>query len=331
MNNSPITVIGAGSWGTALAIHLARNNQHTRLWGRDINEMKSMQSTRCNSHYLPNVLFPEKLTVYTDLGDVLANVNDILIAVPSHGFRDTLTLIKPYLHENSRIVWATKGLDPTQHQLLHEVFNETFDELPFAILSGPTFAKEVACDLPTAVTIASLSPIFSKDLLERFHSKTFRVYTSTDVIGVQLGGAMKNVLAIAVGIADGLGYGANARAALITRGLAEIVRLGLVIGGRPETFMGLTGLGDLVLTCTDNQSRNRRFGLGLGAGKKPEDVQKEIGQVVEGVRTTSEIYFLAKKYNVEVPISKEIYRVLYENISPQMAVDHLLSREPKIE
>lgn len=329
--SSPIAVIGAGSWGTALAIHLANNQQETRLWGRDKNEMQLMATARCNHPYLPNIPFPTLLNVYSELSEALKNVKDILIVVPSHGFRDTLILLKPYLHADSQIVWATKGLDPTHHQLLHEVFLETLGEMPFAILSGPSFAKEVAQDLPTAVSIASQSPHFSQALLRRFHSKTFRVYTSTDIIGVQLGGAMKNVLAIAVGIADGLGYGANARAALITRGLAEMVRLGLVIGGRQETLMGLAGLGDLILTCTDNQSRNRRFGLSLGSGKNSIEAQTEIGQVVEGVRTAAEIHFFAKKYHVEIPISEQIYRVLYENHPPQMAVAELLSREPKME
>lgn len=330
-NTNAITILGAGSWGTALAIHLARNNKNVFLWGHNPQELTAMQTARCNTRYLPNITLPEKIQIVSDLKTALQKSHDILIVVPSHAFRTTLTTIKPYLNVSSRIAWATKGLDAQQHQLLHEIVNEILGELPLAILSGPTFAKEVARDLPTAITIASHSPTFTKDLTTCFHSKTFRVYTSNDVVGVELGGAMKNVLAIAVGIADGLGFGANARAALITRGLAEMMRLGLTLGAQRDTFMGLAGLGDLVLTCTDDQSRNRRFGLAVGKGNNLQQAEKNIGQVVEGIHTTKEIFYLAKQHHVETPICEQVYRVLYEGITPQAAVTALLSREQREE
>lgn len=327
----PIAVLGAGSWGTALAIHLARNHQTVNLWGHDVAQMQVLQTARCNQKYLPGINFPEQLHAQIQLADALKNVADILIVVPSHAFRELLQQIKPFITSQTRIVWATKGLDPQKHQLLHELVTEVLGDIPMAILSGPNFAKEIANNLPAATTIATANKVFAKDLVERFHSKTFRVYTSSDVIGVELGSAMKNVLAIAVGIADGMGLGANARAALITRGLAEMMRLGLALGGKSETFMGLSGVGDLVLTCTDNQSRNRRLGVALGSGQSRDVAEKAIGQVVEGIRTAKEIYFLAKNTNIEVPICEQVYGVIYENISPQVAVNNLLSREPKQE
>lgn len=329
--NADIAVIGAGSWGTALAIHLARNNQIVHLWGKDPNQMQAMQIAGCNEFYLPDVKFPEKLQPKIELQNALQNVSDILIVVPSHAFRSTLQELKPFITKQTRIIWATKGVDPVSHHLLHEVAKEILNEIPVAILSGPNFAKEVANNSPTATTIASQDKNFLKDLVARFHSKNFRVYTSDDVIGVELGGAMKNVLAIAVGIVDGLNLGANARAALITRGLAEVMRLGAALGGKQETFTGLSGVGDLVLSCTDNQSRNRRFGLALGAGKSREIAENEIGQVVEGVRTAKEIFHLAQQHKIEIPICEQVYRLIYENILPQEALNNLLSREPKIE
>lgn len=328
---SPITVLGAGSWGTALAIHLANNQQTVNLWGHDVAQMQAMQTTRRNQKYLPDNIFPEQLHIKVELADTLKEVSDILIVVPSHAFRAMLQQMKPFIHSASRIVWATKGLDPDKHQLLHELVKEVLGDVPTAILSGPNFAKEIANALPAATTIATTDKNFATDLVQRFHSKSFRIYTSTDVIGVELGSAMKNVLAIAVGISDGLGLGANARAALITRGLAEMMRLGLALGGKSETFMGLSGVGDLILTCTDNQSRNRRMGVALGSGQSRTVAEQTIGQVVEGIRTAKEIYYLAKQVQVEVPICEQVYRVIYENISPQEAVHNLLSREPKQE
>jgi len=331
VNSTTVTILGAGSWGTALAIHLARNGQTVHLWGRDAKKIQAMQKARCNEQYLPGVSFTENLFLHTDISKALSNVNNILLAIPSQAFREILNTIKPYVTNKTQLILAAKGFDSQRHKLLHEVVIEILGELPLAILGGPTFAKEVANNLPTAITIAASSVTFSKELTQLFHSKTFRAYTSNDLTGVELGGAMKNVLAIAVGIADGLGLGANAQSALITRGLAEMMRLGLAMGGQRETFMGLAGLGDLVLTCTNNQSRNRRFGVAIGKDISLKKAEQEIGQVVEGVYSAKEVHHLITQYAIEAPISEQVYRILYENLSPQEAVTALLMREPKAE
>jgi glycerol-3-phosphate dehydrogenase (NAD(P)+) len=278
-----ISVLGAGSWGSALAILLARENRPTTLWAHSAEHVARMQSERANNRFLQGIQFPDSLSVEGDLAVAVQQSDVLLIAVPSHAFRQTLQLIKPGLRDRHRIVWASKGLEPHSHKLLHEVVIDVLGEqVPFAIISGPTFAREVALGYPTAITVASGDRQLAEDIAGRLHTNTFRAYMSEDVIGVQVGGAVKNVLAIAAGIADGLGFGANTRAALITRGLAEITRLGIHLGAKHDTFMGLAGLGDLVLTCTDNQSRNRRFGLALAEGKTKEQAFKDIGQVVEG-------------------------------------------------
>jgi glycerol-3-phosphate dehydrogenase (NAD(P)+) len=261
----------------------------------------------------------------------LSQIQDIFVAVPSHAFREVMNLIKPFLNSDVRIGWGTKGLDPESGKLFHEVVQEIIGKIPMAVLSGPSFAKEVALELPTAVTLANNNQNFSQDLVSRFYNPNFRVYTSNDMIGVQLCGAVKNVLAIAVGVSDGLNLGANARCALITRGLAEMARLGKAMGGNLETFMGLAGIGDLVLTATDDQSRNRRCGLALALGKELTKIQEEIGQVIEGATNAGIVYNLAKKLNVEMPIVEQVYLTLYENLPASEAVKALLSRYPKAE
>lgn len=327
-----IAVLGAGSWGTALAVLLARNGCVTRLWGRDIQHLAAIRSSRENVRYLPGVKLPDRLEIHSDLTHALESVQDILLVVPSHAFRQSVHTIVPHLHQGARLAWATKGMEPGTGKLLHQVVTEEAGaQVAVAVVSGPTFAQEVAAGLPTAITVASDSPSFAKDLAGYLHNDTFRAYTSDDITGVELGGAIKNVLAIAAGIADGLGFGANTRAALITRGLAEMMRLGTALGGRRETFMGLAGLGDLVLTCTDNQSRNRRFGLELARGAGLTDILQRIGQVVEGVQTAKEVLRLATQAGVEMPIAHQVYRVLHENCAPRDAVHALLAREQKPE
>ena len=256
-----------------------------------------------------------------------------LVAVPSHAFATTLANLRLVsTTENLKIAWVTKGFNPHDGRLLHQVVADNFTpDTPAAILSGPTFAREVAQSLPTAITIASNHHAFANQLAELFHSDRFRTYTSTDIVGVEVGGAVKNVMAIAAGIADGLGFGANTRAALITRGLNEIMRLGMKLGGKRETFMGLAGLGDLILTCTDNQSRNRRFGIALGEGKKYADIIKEIGQEIEGISAAKETYTLANQLGIDMPITEQTYKVLYEGLDPLSAVQNLLSRDQKAE
>jgi len=329
---SSISVLGAGSWGTALAILAARNGCQTLLWGHNPEHMACLSKDKENKHYLPGLTFPESLSITDNLEEALNFSDLILLSIPSHAFKNTLINIKPFLKSNTRIAWATKGFNTEDGSLLSEIVEQELSkEIHTAILSGPTFAREVANGLPTAITVASETPDFSSQLANIFHNQYFRTYTSQDIIGVQVGGAIKNVLAIAAGIADGLGFGANTRAALITRGLQEIIRLGIKLGGQPETFMGLTGLGDLILTCTDDQSRNRRFGLALGKGKNRKEAIEEIGQEIEGVSAARETYLLSLKHNIDMPITEQTYKVLYETLDPRIAVQNLLARNQKAE
>jgi glycerol-3-phosphate dehydrogenase (NAD(P)+) len=291
-----------------------------------------MVDDRENTRYLPGIEFPQNLTAYPDLSECLNGARDILVVVPSHGLRTTLTQIKPMLTPDSRICWATKGFELSTGKLPHQVAAEVLGpEFPVAVLSGPTFAKEVAAGLPTAMTIASSDGNFAKTLAEAISSDNFRAYTSDDIIGVEVGGAVKNALAIGAGMSDGLGFGANTRIALINRGLVELMRLGVALGAKKETFMGLAGMGDLVLTCTDNLSRNRRMGLALAAGKTVEEAQEEIQQVVEGVKAAKAVHDVAEKLGIEMPIANQVYRILYEGAAPREAVEALMTRELKPE
>jgi glycerol-3-phosphate dehydrogenase (NAD(P)+) len=329
---SPIAVIGAGSWGTALAILLSRTGKSVLLWARDEQKAETINRERENPRYLPEVPIPAALKASADLAQVLADSGDLLVVVPSHAFRATLQSIAPLIQPTQRLAWATKGFEPGSGKLLHQVVaDELGKNHPVAVVSGPTFAKEVAKGLPTAVTVASEDRQFAKDLAQRLHDETFRAYTSDDVPGVEVGGCVKNVLAIGAGIADGLGFGANTRAALITRGLVEIMRLGDALNGHKETFMGLAGLGDLVLTCTDDLSRNRRFGLAMGKGMGVEKALASIDQVVEGLQAAREVHNLALRLGVEMPITEQVYAVLYEDKSPREAVHDLLARQQKAE
>ena len=329
---SSIAILGSGSWGTALAILLSRSGKSASLWTRSDEQAMAMQQSRVNQRYLPGIILPASLTITSDLANIVNNHQDLLIAVPSHAFRETIKAIKPLLSDQHRLCWATKGFEQGTGKLLHEIVEYELESMPStAVISGPTFAREVAQGLPTAVTVASTDTRYAEQLADRLHDETFRAYTSTDVIGVEIGGAVKNVLAIAAGIADGLGFGANARTALITRGLTEMMRLGNTLGGHAETFMGLTGLGDLVLTCTDNQSRNRRFGLAIGEGKTVEQALTSIDQVVEGVRTAKEVHNLALQHKVDMPITEQVYKVINEGQTPRDAVHDLLSREQRPE
>ncbi|WDD99500.1 NAD(P)H-dependent glycerol-3-phosphate dehydrogenase [Thalassomonas actiniarum] len=328
-----IVVLGAGSYGTALAICLARNGHKTLLWGRDQAHVAQMAASRDNQRYLPDVAFPEALQLESDLATAVKASDNILVVVPSHAFGDMLKQIKPYLSARSKVAWATKGLEPETGRLLQDVAREALgQDVSLAVLSGPTFAREMAAGLPTAISMSSTDASFVTELSDLLHcQKHFRVYLNNDFIGVQLGGAVKNVIAIGAGMADGIGFGANARTALITRGLAEMTRLGEALGADANTFMGMAGLGDLVLTCTDNQSRNRRFGLALGQGKEVEQAMTDIGQVVEGYRNTKEVYLLARRMKVEMPIVEQVYQVLYQGKDAKLAASDLLSRQPKVE
>ncbi len=326
-----MAVIGAGSWGTALAIQLAREGHSTHLWGRDAAQLDDMRRARRNRRYLPGAEFPPGLKIESDLRLALEGARDTLIAVPSHAFRDTLQSVEPHLGSHTRVAWATKGFEIATGLLPHQVAAQVLGARPGAVLSGPTFAREVGAGLPTAMTVASHDEQFAKELALNLSGPNFRAYTQTDIMGVEVGGAVKNVLAIGSDIADGMGFGANTRVALITRGLAEMMRLGVKLGAVRETFMGLAGLGDLVLTCTDDQSRNRRFGMALGSGRSLSEAQANIQQVVEGLPAARAVYEVAQRLEVDMPICREIYRIMYEDKSVRAAVQALMGREVRSE
>jgi glycerol-3-phosphate dehydrogenase (NAD(P)+) len=331
-SSARISVLGAGSWGTALAIQLAAAGQPAVLWGRHRTELETFARERRNARYLPDAAFPNSLHVEPDLSRAMAASSDVLIAVPSHALRELLEQIAIHRQPNVRLAWATKGFELSTGLLPHQVVAEVVgNDIPGAVVSGPTFAKEVGAGLPTAMTVASEDQQFARDLAQRLSGRSFRAYTSTDMVGVEIGGAIKNVLAIGAGMSDGLGFGANTRIALITRGLVEMTRLGVALGARRETFMGLAGLGDLVLTCTDNQSRNRRFGLALASGSAVADALASIGQVVEGVLAAKAVRSVAARAQVEMPICEQIYRIVHEGAAPREAVKELMSRALKPE
>ena len=330
-DNKPILVIGAGSWGTALALVLARNGNPTYLWDQAEVHIQNLIKDGCNHHYLPGFAFPDNLMPVLDLGELLDNVNDVVIVVPCESLQDVLWRLQAAGGQRFRICLACKGLEPKSHSLNHLVVRQILGDVPVAVLSGPSFAREVASGSPTAVALASADQHTAGYFAARFHDTVFRVYTQDDIIGVQVGGAVKNVIAIAAGIADGLGFGANTRSAVITRGLVEITRLGVAMGARRETFMGLAGLGDLVLTCTDDHSRNRRLGLILGQGGTVAAARQEIGQAIEGIRTAEAVHELAREHGVDMPISQQIFQVIHAETTPREAVQALLAREPKSE
>ncbi len=324
---NPVAVLGAGSWGTALAIQLARAGRGTVLWSRDRAQVESLACDRANRRYLPGADFPAGLSVTAELTHALDGVEDVLVAVPSHAFRETLAAIAASGVPLRGLAWATKGFELETGLLPHQVVAEVLPlDLPTGVLSGPTFAAEVGAGLPSAMTIASASADYARGLAESITTETFRAYTSSDIIGVEVGGATKNVFAIGAGISDGLGFGANTRIALLTRSLAEMTRLGLAVGARRDTFMGLAGMGDLVLTCTDDQSRNRRFGLALARGQTARQARRDIGQVVEGYFGARSVRLVAKRLDVGMPIVEQIHRVLYEGVSPHDAVAALMRR-----
>jgi glycerol-3-phosphate dehydrogenase (NAD(P)+) len=324
----PIVVLGAGSWGTALAIQFARGGGPAVLWGRAEDEPEKIARERENVRYLPGAKFPPSLSIEPDIGKALASGDDVVLVVPSSALRAVLTQIRPKLGPKARVAWASKGFELETGKLPHQVAGEVLGpDVPIAVLSGPTFAREVGLGLPTAIAVASPDPEYARALAERISSGGFRAYTQSDIVGVEIGGAVKNVLAIATGCSDGLGYGSNSRMFLITRGLAELVRLGVALGAKRETLMGLSGLGDLVLTCTDDQSRNRRFGRALAAGKPVDQAIAEIGQVVEGYHAARAVHRVATKHGVDMPICRFVYEVLHEGVPLDQVVTAMLARE----
>lgn len=327
-----IAVLGAGSWGTALAALIARHGHPTVLWGRDADGAAAIDTRHENPRYLPGIALPESLRATTDLAAALKGADLVLVVVPSHAFAETLRELAPHRPPHAGVAWATKGFEPGSGRFLHEVAGEVLGEdVPLAVVTGPSFAKEVAQGLPTALTVHSDDAAFAQSVADALHGPAFRAYTGDDMLGAELGGAMKNVLAVATGVADGMQLGLNARAGLITRGLNEMLRLNQAIGGQPETLMGLAGLGDLVLTCTGDLSRNRRLGLALGRGQSIEDAVREIGQVVESVQTADEVMRQAERHGIELPISNAVRAVLHGEITPADGLRKLLSREQKPE
>ena len=333
MTETSIGVIGAGAWGTALAIHLAKLHEQIFLWGRDSTALEQLINVKENQRYLTGITVPDNIVACPELATLISQSTHLIVAVPSTTMRTMMQSINQHAGAQLQgVIWACKGLEQDSGKFLHQVAQEELsNNINTAILSGPSFAQEVGQGLPTAVTIASENEDFAKQVAQLFHHALFRTYVSTDVTGVEIGGAFKNILAIASGINDGLSFGSNARAALITRGIAEMMRFGKQLNVNLETFSGLSGIGDIVLTCTDDKSRNRRFGLGLGAGKTADEVQTQIGQVVEGKYAAEVIFNLAQRLNIELPITSQVYEVIYHDKPAREAVEDLLSRALKKE
>jgi glycerol-3-phosphate dehydrogenase (NAD(P)+) len=331
-----IAVLGAGAWGTALAISLSSNSRSSSshqvvLWTRNPLHLAELNSQRVNKRYFSAFPLPESLRLASSLCAAVEAADLVLIAVPVSGLRATLREIVA-CGKTVPVIWGCKGFEAGSAKLPHQVAEEEFAvATPYGVLSGPSFAQEVAQGLPTALTLASPDTEFARSVAAKLHASRRRVYTSKDIIGVETGGAVKNVISIAAGISDGMGFGYNARAALITRGLAEITRLGLKLGGYTETFMGLTGMGDLILTCTGDLSRNRRVGLRLAGGDSLPDILRELGHTAEGVHTAREVLRLSRELKVEMPITAAVCSILYDGVSAGLAVEALLNREPKTE
>ena len=327
-----LAVLGAGSWGTALAALSARNGNPTVLWGRDPEQVAALRATHRNPRYFPDLALPEALRFESDLAAALSAADLVLVVVPSHAFTSVVEQVAALHPRLDGLAWATKGFEAGSGRFLHEVAADLLGPaLPAAVVTGPSFAREVVQGLPTAVTVHSGDEAFAREVANALHAPTFRAYTGSDLVGAELGGAMKNVLAVATGVADGMQFGHNARAGLITRGLNEMLRLNDALGGRAETLMGLAGLGDLVLTCTGDLSRNRRLGLALGRGEPLQAALAAIGQVVESVQTANEVMRLGDRCGVELPISALVQRVLLGELTPAEGVRLLLAREQKPE
>ncbi len=326
-----VTVIGAGSWGTALAIQLARNGNQVKLWGHDSLHIQRLIKENKNTEFLPDIDFPVGIQPVESLAEAVENASHILIVIPSKAYREFLKQLKPFLAPKVSVFWASKGFEIESGKFIHELVTEELQVQSYGVISGPTFATEVAKDMPAAVSCAGNTERSSLEFAKILHGGHFRCYTSIDIVGVEVGGALKNVLAIAVGTADGLGFGANTRAALITRGLSEIMKFGETIGAKKETLMGLSGLGDLILTCTDNQSRNRRFGLAIGQGQSIDQAISSAGQTVEGYRAAKAVFSMAAQKQLSLPIMEQVYKVLYQGKSPKKAVEALEGRDLKAE
>lgn len=330
-NIKNITVLGDGGWGTTLGIHLARKNYRVTIWGAFPDYVARMKKTRLNPKFLPGVKIPASIILTSDLKQAVASADLIVLAIPSQYAAAVLKKLKSRRPSGKIFLSVIKGIDTDSLLRMSELIYKALGRVPLAVLSGPTIASEVAHGIPTTAVIASSNQAIARQLQTIFNSKTFRIYTNGDLIGVELGGSIKNVIAVACGVCDGLGYGTNAKAAILTRGLAEMARLGKALGAKPQTLTGLTGLGDLATTCFNPASRNRSVGEALGRGQSVKKVLSRMDMVAEGVATVKAVYKLSQKYKVSMPISTEVYNIIYKGKSPQKAVSDLMQRELKSE
>lgn len=328
---SKIGILGGGSWGTALGITLANKGNDVNIWIRDEKQYRDIKKNRINKKYLPNIILPEKLKPTNDIKEAIVGNEVIVLAVPTHGIRENLLSIKDIVKPEQIIVNVAKGIENDTLKRISEIVKEILPDNKYVVLSGPSHAEEVGLEKPTTVIAASEHKDAAKFIQDIFMTINFRVYTHSDVIGVELGGALKNVIALGAGISDGLEYGDNAKAAIMNRGIFEISRLGQAMGGKLSTFSGLSGIGDLIVTCTSLHSRNRKAGLLIGQGMSVEEAIEKTGMVVEGIKTTKSVYDLSQKYNVEMPISEEIYKIIYENKDVKEATESLMGRDKKFE
>lgn len=328
---SKVAFLGGGSFGTALAIMLAKKGISVNIWDRKLSVINDINIKRENIKYLPGIIVPAGVTAFTGIETVISDSNIIVLAVPSHAIRGLSKMISPHLKQNQIVVSIAKGIEEGSSKRISEVIEEEIISNPIVILSGPSHAEEVALDIPTTVVVTSKKMEYAKIVQDVFMTSKFRVYTNEDIIGVEIGGAVKNIIALAAGVSDGIGYGDNSKAALMTRGMSEIIKIGTRLGGRIETFYGLTGMGDLIVTCTSMHSRNRRAGIMIGKGISMEKACEDIGMVVEGIKATRAFYELKEKLQISMPITDVLYKVLFENKDPKYGVYELMSRNKKDE
>jgi len=328
---SKVAFLGGGSFGTALSIMLAKKGISVNIWDRKLSVINDINIKRENIKYLPGIIVPAGVTAFSQIEKVVCDADIIVLAVPSHAIRDLSKLIAPHLKQNQIVVSIAKGIEEHSSKRISQVIEEEIKSCPIVILSGPSHAEEVALDIPTTVVVTSKQMQYAKIVQDVFMTSKFRVYTNEDIIGVEIGGAVKNIIALAAGVSDGIGYGDNSKAALMTRGMSEIIRIGTKLGGKAETFYGLTGMGDLIVTCTSMHSRNRRAGIMIGKGTSMEKACQDIGMVVEGIKAIRAFYELKEKLQISMPITDVLYKVLFENKDPKYGVYELMSRNKKDE
>lgn len=331
MLNSDIAFLGGGSFGTALGVMLSKKGHCIRIWDRNSDVIEDINTKRENIKYLPNIVIPNGVRAYNNIEEVVNGVEYVVLSVPSHVIRKICKILQNIIGKNIVIICIAKGIEEETGKRLSEVISDELPDNPVVIISGPSHAEEVALDIPTAVAVSSVNMNYAENVQDLFMTNKFRVYTNDDIVGVEIGGAVKNIIALAAGISDGIGFGDNTKAALMTRGMSEITRIGLRLGGKHETFSGLTGMGDMIVTCTSMHSRNRRAGILIGKGKSVSEAVKEVGMVVEGINACKAFYELKEKIGVSMPITNELYNVLFNNKEPKYAVYELMTRDKKDE